>query len=235
MNQSRRNPTLLQANSRQVTSNQSHLHPRLTAVLGRHLATTFRKPAAAHNRAAFSRLMAQLSTAPRPQVLDSFCGTGHSTATLARRHPDHLVVGIDKSAERLGKHPVRGTDNYMLLQAGCEDIWQLLLQEGLAVDYHYLLYPNPWPKARHLQRRIHGHASFAWLMQLGGDIELRSNWQVYVEEFGCCAHVAGRRGRVARVPEGPALTLFEQKYRHSGHELWAFTANACRDQAGVIG
>jgi len=225
----------LQANSRQVASNQSHLHPRLTAVVRRHLTTTFRKPPALHNRAAFRRLLAQLNTTQRPLVLDSFCGTGHSTATLARRHPDHLIVGIDKSSERLGKHPPGSADNYILLQADCEDIWQLLVQEGLAVDYHYLLYPNPWPKARHLQRRIHGHASFPWLLQLGGRIELRSNWQVYVEEFGCCAHLAGCRGWVARVPEGSGLTLFEQKYRHSGHELWVFTANACRDETGVIG
>jgi tRNA G46 methylase TrmB len=225
----------LQANSQQVTSNQSHLHPRLSAVLRRHLATNFRKPAAAHSRAAFGRLMAQLNTAQRPLVLDSFCGTGHSTATLAQRHPDHLVVGIDKSSERLGKHPATRADNYLLLQADCADIWQLLLQEGLTVDYHYLLYPNPWPKAGHLQRRIHGHASFPWLLQLGGNIELRSNWQVYVEEFGCCAHLAGYRGRIARVPAGPDLTLFEQKYRHSGHDLWAFTTNACRDGISVIG
>lgn len=225
----------MQANSRQVTSNQRHLHPGLTAVVRRHLTTAFRKPAAAHSLAAFKGLMAQLKAAPRPLVLDSFCGTGHSTATLAQRHPDHLVVGIDKSSERLGKHPASAAGNYMLLQADCEDIWQLLVQEGLAVDYHYLLYPNPWPKARHLQRRIHGHGSFAWLLQLGGHIELRSNWQVYVEEFGLATHLAGCRGRVARVPDEPGLTLFEQKYRHSGHELWAFTGNACRDGTGVIG
>ena len=178
--------------------------------------------------------MAQLNAAPRPLVLDSFCGTGHSTETLARRHPDHLVVGIDKSSERLARHQAGPADNYLLLQADCEDIWQLLVQEQQAVDYHYLLYPNPWPKAKHLQRRVHGHGSFPWLLQLGnraspgraspGRIELRSNWQVYVEEFGLAMHLAGYRGRVTRVPAGPDLSLFEQKYRQSGHDVWAFTA-----------
>ena len=218
----------MQANSRQVSSNQHYLHPGLANLVGKHLGSVFRKPVAPHNLRAFKDLMTQVETAPRPLVLDSFCGTGHSTAILAQRHRDHLVVGIDKSAQRLGKHAAGSTDNYILLQADCEDIWQLLLQEGLVADYHYLLYPNPWPKARYLQRRIHGHASFAWLLQLGGRIELRSNWQVYVEEFGLAMHVAGYRGRVAKIPEGPDLTLFEQKYRLSGHDLWAFNGNASK-------
>lgn len=212
----------MSANSRQVSSNQLHLHPRLTAVVHRHLATAYRKPVAAHNRAAFQPLAEQLATSPRPLVLDSFCGTAHSTATLAQRHPGHLVVGIDKSAQRIGRHQAIAADNYLLLQADCEDIWQLLVQQGVKVDYHYLLYPNPWPKAKHLQRRIHGHGSFNWLVQLGGRLELRSNWQTYVEEFGLAMHLAGCRGRIARVAEEPAMSLFEQKYRQSGHELWSF-------------
>jgi len=217
----------LYASSRQVSSNQRHLHPRLPEVVHRHLRTTYRKPIAVHNRAAFEPLAEQLATSSRPLVLDSFCGTGHSTASLAQRHPEHLVVGIDKSSQRIDKHQAMAGGNYLLLQADCEDIWQLLLQQGITVDYHYLLYPNPWPKAKHLQRRIHGHGSFTWLVQLGGRLELRSNWQAYVEEFGLAMHLAGCRGRIARVAEGPpALSLFEQKYRQSGHGLWSFIGKA---------
>jgi tRNA (guanine-N7-)-methyltransferase len=218
----------LQANSRQVSSNQRHLHPGLAKLVEKHLGSDFRKPVATHNLRAFKALMTKLASSPRPIVLDSFCGTGHSTAILAQRHAGHLIVGIDKSAQRLGKHVAGPADNYILLQADCEDIWQLLLQEGLVADYHYLLYPNPWPKARYLQRRIHGHGSFVWLLQLGGRIELRSNWQVYVEEFGLAMHLAGYRGQIAKIPEEPDLTLFEQKYRLSAHDLWAFTGNAAK-------
>ena len=163
---------------------------------------------------------------PRPLVLDSFCGTGHSTAALAERHPGHLIVGVDKSAQRLAKHPHSPHDNYLLLQADCEDIWALLAGDGLLPDYHYMLYPNPWPKAAHLQRRIHGHPSFPLLLTLGGTLELRSNWQIYVEEFGCAMHLAGHHGRVLRLTDtGPNLSLFEQKYRNSGHDLWSYTAS----------
>jgi tRNA (guanine-N7-)-methyltransferase len=216
----------LQGNSLPVRSNQPHLHPRLAAVVCRHLQTTHQSVVSTHGLEAYSALTRALAEKPRPLVLDSFCGTGHSTIALAERHREHLIVGIDKSAHRLSKNPGSASDNYLLLQANCEDIWYLLARDGLQPDHHYLLYPNPWPKAAHLQRRIHGHASFPLLLQLGGQLELRSNWQVYVEEFGVALHLAGQRGRISQLAECETdLSLFEQKYRRSGHVLWSYTAS----------
>ena len=37
----------------------------------------------------------------RPVILDSGCGTGASTRKLANMHPQHLVIGVDRSAVRL--------------------------------------------------------------------------------------------------------------------------------------
>lgn len=245
----------MQTQSRQVVSNQLQPHPGLPALLRRHFGTVHRKPVAGHNVAAFGQLLRALEAKPRALVLDSFCGTGHSTAMLAKRHPQHLVVGIDKSATRLAKHPESCSANYLLLQADCEDIWQLLAESGLAVQYHYLLYPNPWPKAKHLQRRVHGHASFPLLLQLAaagppigevasrpdgaghgavGYIEVRSNWQLYVEEFGMATHLAGVRGAIARVTPDPPLTLFERKYHDSGHMLWRYTGSVRQGTAAGV-
>ena len=212
----------MQADSRPVTSNQQHIHPRLATLVRRYLATRHRKPVSGHNRQSFERLLEQLAQTPRPLVLDSFCGAGHSTAVLAQRHPDHLVVGIDKSSHRLAKHPKHAKKRYLLLQAECEDIWRLLLEEGIIPDYHYLLYPNPWPKAGHLQRRVHGNPAFRSLLELGGRVELRSNWQLYVEEFGVAMHLAGQRGTVLQLEPEEPISLFERKYQASGHTLWAY-------------
>lgn len=212
----------MQTDSSPVRSNQAWLHPRLGQVVQRHLATPWRKPVAPHNREAFAALAARQAADPRPLVLDSFCGTGRSTALLAARHPQHRVVGIDQSAHRLQRHVPGEPGDYLLLRGQCEDIWLLIAESTWRVDFHYLLYPNPWPKSAHLKRRIHGHPAFPLLAPLGGHIELRSNWDVYVEEFGMAMHMAGRRGAVQRihVPEG--LTLFEQKYQRSGHPLWRY-------------
>jgi tRNA G46 methylase TrmB len=216
-------------NSRRVSSTQQGIHPRLPSVLRRHLGTQDRTPIADHNRRAFETLWERLAAEARPLVLDSFCGTGYSTAQLAARHPDHLVVGIDKSAHRVARHRRVNDRDYLLLRAECEPLWTLLARSGTRLDYHYLLYPNPWPKPAQLRRRVHGHPAFAALLQLGGRLELRSNWQLYVEEFGVAAHLAGHPGRVSMLPAEGAdaadLSLFERKYRRSGHTLWRFRAD----------
>ncbi len=219
-------------NSRPVCSTQSGVHPRLPAVLHRHLTSPDRTPVSGHNRRAFERLAERLAHHAGPLVLDSFCGTGLSTARLARRHPDHLVLGIDKSASRIARHQGPDRDNCLILRAECEPLWTLLAAAGIRADYHYLLYPNPWPKPGHLQRRIHGHPAFAALLRLGGRVELRSNWQLYVEEFGVAMHLAGHPGLVSRLPgengEAGDLSLFERKYRRSGHDLWVYRADLDR-------
>lgn len=219
----------MQTLSNPVRSNQPHLHPKLTRVVERHLHTIDRTPVPQFSRDAYREVGQALGRHSHGLILDSFCGTGHSTALLAQHHPDHLVVGIDQSARRLQKHTTVDLDNYLLLRARCEDIWRLLVSDGITLEYHYLFYPNPWPKACHLQRRVHGHASFPLLTRLGGVLELRSNWQLYVEEFGLAMQLAGQTGYVGTVPGNePPLSLFEQKYRESGHPLWRYTCAIVR-------
>ena len=213
----------MQADSRPVISNQSGVNPELAVVVNKHRKTIWRKPPAEHNLQAFSRIRDWLSGNQQPLILDSFCGTGMSTQALAEAWPTHRVIGIDRSAHRLERHASRGEgSNYLLLQAECEPVWQLMAASGMRIARHYLLYPNPWPKSQHLKRRIHGHPGLMPLYQLGGAIELRSNWQLYVEEFGLALHLLGTHGSIAQVRVDKALTLIEAKYAKSGHALWQF-------------
>lgn len=214
----------MQANSREVHSPQNGPHPKLSAVVQKHLQSPSRKPVAEHNRAAFERLRAALADHGGPLVIDAFCGTGHSTAALALQHTDCLVVGIDQSDHRLTRHPESMPDNALLLRAQCEDIWRQLAQTGQRARYQYLLYPNPWPKSSHLQRRVHGSNAFTDLLTVGGALQLRSNWPLYLEEFGIALAIAGVTAVVARCEPQSPLTLFEAKYSASGHALWQLQA-----------
>ena len=207
-----------------MSTNQQGPHERLSEVVRRHLEHPDRRPLQADSRAAYAKL--EDARAGRPLVLDAFCGTGQSTALLASRHPNHLVVGIDQSFHRLDKHVRSAADNYLLLQARCEDIWRLLAEDGQRIAHHYIFYPNPWPKSAQLKRRVHGHPAFPLLATLGGHLELRSNWRLYVEEFALAMQLVGHAGALSQVPSnGADISLFEAKYRRSGHALWRFEVN----------
>lgn len=207
-------------NSLPVRSSQQFCHPGLGRLVARHLASENRRPPAPHNLDAFESVRSTVEMQARPLIFDSFCGTGQSTALLAEHHPDCLVIGIDKSAHRLAKHETAPADNYLLVQADCDDFWRLAAQAGWQLRYHFLLYPNPWPKPGQLKRRVHGSPHFPQLLALGGQVELRSNWQVYVEEFGTALVLAGNYPHIGCITPNNPLSLFEQKYLRSGHQLW---------------
>jgi tRNA (guanine-N7-)-methyltransferase len=206
--------------SPEVTSNQAFCHPRLGQLVYRHLRTNHQRAPAAHTLAAFNEIRDAVEQRGMPLVFDSFCGTGMSTAALAEKLPDRTVIGIDKSAHRLGKHANPASNTYLLVQADCGDFWRLALAAGWQLQEHYLLYPNPWPKSGQLKRRVHGSADLTTLLDLGGRVELRSNWQIYPEEFGIALALAGYHPHIAQIEPQEPLTLFEQKYLDSGHKLW---------------
>ncbi len=213
-------PRAMTGNSQPVHSTQQGCHEQLEALVLKHLENPSRRPPAAHTVSAFEAIREQVEASERPLVFDSFCGTGMSTALLAERLADCLVIGIDKSNYRLGKHREAERDNYLLVQADCGDFWRLAANHGWKLTAHYLLYPNPWPKPGQVKRRVHGSPDFIALLELGGEVELRSNWRVYAEEFALALATAGCTADCEPfTPEQP-LTLFERKYFESGHELW---------------
>lgn len=216
----------MHGNSRVVTSSQSGRHADLERTVRRHLAADFAKPIGAAAHEAYEVLLARWRAVGQPPlVFDSGCGVGDSTRLLAARHPAALVVGIDKSEDRLTRQkPDPLPVNALLLRADVVDLWRLAVADGLRLAQHYLLYPNPWPKVGHLQRRWHGHAVFPSLLALGGRLELRSNWRVYVEEFVAAAAIAGLgQTAVETIPLAELaapLTPFERKYHASGQPLF---------------
>lgn len=151
-----------------------------------------------------------------------------STAVLAAQHPEALVVGIDQSAGRLAKHQVLGHQNYFLLQAEAEAFWRCLVEAEIPLAAHWMLYPNPWPKASQLRRRVHGHGAFPLLAALGGQLEMRSNWQVYAAEFTQAAELIGLSGTLDTFTPDPPQTLFERKYHERGQTLWRFQGSFSR-------
>ncbi len=216
----------MQANSRVPTSAQTGIHAHLAALVDRHRAAPFRKPYADYNRAAFDASWKRREQAGSgmPLILDSGCGVGESSVALALTFPDHYIIGVDQSAARLARN-IAGKEklpsNLDLVRADLVDYWRLLRDISVRLTRHYLLYPNPWPKIGQLSRRWHGHAVFPAMLELGGRLECRSNWPIYVEEF-CFAVDRVTQHETVCEPyiTDCTLTPFERKYLDSGHALY---------------
>ena len=212
-------------NSRPVTSNQQAVHEHLDALVARHRQARFQKPVAPFNLTAFELADTWLSSSARPLILDSCCGVGASTRHLAAAFPDHLVIGVDRSADRLERNLGALPENALLVRADLVDFWRLALAAGWKPEQHFLLYPNPYPKKSDLKKRWHAHPVFPTLVALGGRLESRSNWPLYLQEMQQALAGYGVAACLEPLAVKQPLTPFERKYHLSGQALWRLTAN----------
>jgi len=217
----------MQSSSRKITSNQSGIHQDLQLIVERHIKNPFQKPITEFNKDAFKAAEPYYQRYQDNLILDSGCGVGESTFNLARAYPESFIIGIDQSASRINcNNDWELPDNALLLRADLVDFWRLAALSGWKLQHHFLLYPNPWPKKKHLQRRWHGHPVFPVLKQLGGVLELRTNWKIYAEEFSEAITLltGGDHHIQAWKPEKP-ITPFERKYQGSGQDLYRFNVD----------
>jgi tRNA G46 methylase TrmB len=221
--------------SKAIISNQEGVHEKLEEVVKRHLIHASKKPYQAHTKEAFAKMdvlvNAFLSANPEGEIiLDACCGVGQSTRILAKQNPQALVIGVDKSDHRINRN-VEGFDvvdgfsaeNYHLVRADLNDFYRLVKAANWPVSKHYILYPNPWPKSKHLQRRWHGSAVFPQMTSIGQQLILRSNWRIYLDEFQQAAKLVDLKGKIDSLPlvdSSLALTPFEAKYQASGQVCW---------------
>lgn len=212
----------------EITDAQVGIHKNLESVVAKHFKTANRKPIAAHTQNAFDAIKHDVEyyiKKDTPLLFDSFCGTAISTRLIAQKNPNALVIGIDRSAHRLSKDYKQSLpENALLVHAECADFWHLAVEAGWKLQKHYILYPNPYPKSKHLKRRVHAHPSYPTLLKLGGMVELRSNWNVYVEEFCKALEYAqmplARCYGIESIKVDEPLTLFEKKYKEAGQDLY---------------
>lgn len=212
-------------NSHIIESPQTGPHKRLQETVEKHIRCEFKKPFQQHNIVAFEQIESLISSSNAESlILDSCCGTGVSTFTLAQQNPTALVIGIDQSISRLTRNNEfrsKLPENCHFFRANCEDLWRLFVQHKIIFDKHNILYPNPYPKTEHLKRRWHGHPAFPYLKDLSSEIELRSNWKLYLEEFALAWQLlTNKKLALTELKIETPLTLFEKKYQESGQKLW---------------
>ena len=217
----------MQQPARSISTNQTGIHQNLQKVVTRQLLSVSQRPLSSHTQQAFEEAINWLGKWQGELILDSCCGVGESTVNIALAHPNARVIGIDKSALRTDKHQAYAStlQNYLVLRADLNDFLRLLVINEKKLSKHYLLYPNPYPKSAHLQRRWYATSALKDILELGGILEVRSNWQLYIQEFSAALTIAHISNEIELFACKHAITPFERKYWQSGQSSWQLLAN----------
>jgi len=199
-----------------IFSNQESIHKNLIHVCLKHIHSQYKRPLSKQQADSFEQMSALVKKQSRPLILDSGCGNANSSILLAQKYPEHLVIGIDKSIHRLKTASNREIipQNCATFQIDYFDAWMQMSQANWKIDKHFIFYPNPWPKAEHLKRRIYAHPVFSSMLNLSPYLEIRSNWYTYLLEAALSIEVRmDRKLQIQRIGDEEPISAFENKYK----------------------
>jgi len=152
-------------------------------------------------------------------------GAGEHLAWQALRNPETLMIGCEVYrngiAALLGQIERQNISNIRIWPDDARDLMDRLPDGSIARAF--LLFPDPWPKSRHAERRFVGRAnldSLARLLAPGAEFRLASDDAVYLDwikdhlpAHPAFAPVSGE----SRPADWPA-TRYEQKALGQGRE-----------------
>ncbi len=162
-----------------------------------------------------------------PLEVDLGCGDGSFLAALAERNPERDFLGVERLAGRWRgasrKIGQRQLSNARILRFDILHAVQHLLPRE-SVDVFHLLFPDPWPKRRHQNRRVVSEEflrATARVLVPHGELLIATDQADYFAEMermarGVPIFTARRVGQVEALPS----TTFEERFRESGMEIY---------------
>lgn len=155
--------------------------------------------------------------------VDLGCGDGTYLAQLASAMPEHDFLGVERLLGRVRstsfKLTHRRLTNARVVQADTVRAVTDLLSPG-SVDVFHVMFPDPWPKRRHQNRRLLNERFLELMhraLRLSGGVRIATDHAEYFHEI--CAAVARRSelfSQEADLPSAIAISTFEQRYRDAG-------------------
>ena len=219
----------------EIETNQLSEHEDVLKLAEKASTTVYQRPYAQHTLDAFEKLQEESLQYYGHLVLDACCGVGESSLYLAEMYPDVLIVGVDKSLTRLRKHAhyqdksKKKPHNLLLLRADMFDLWRLLStavgKNELNVKKQFIFYPNPYPKKSQVGKRWHASPVMPHILKVSRNLECRSNWLIYLQEFQKVLTFYGLASQISEV-EGAFVSPFERKYRQSEQRCWQLMTEA---------
>ena len=172
---------------------------------------------------------------PSPCWLEIGFGAGEHIAWQAAQNPNTLMIGCEVYrngvAALLGQIERQKISNIRIWPEDARDLMDRL-PDG-AIARAFLLFPDPWPKSRHAERRFIGRAnldSLARILEPGAEFRLASDDSVYLDWVSehLPAHPAFEpvEGAADRPADWPP-TRYEQKALRQGRHPSYFRYRRC--------
>ena len=174
----------------------------------------------------------------RPIHIEIGMGKGQFITRLAKENPDINYIGIEKYSSvlvrALDKREELETDNLMFVRMDAEDITSYFTENEIAKIY--LNFSDPWPKARHAQRRLTSVSFFVRygkIISTGGRVEFKTDNQdlfdfslEQVEEAHGWELSAYTRDlhKDITMNRGNIMTEYEEKFSAQGNPICKFIA-----------
>jgi tRNA (guanine-N7-)-methyltransferase len=121
---------------------------------------------------------------PSPLILEIGFGGGEHLVAQAAAHPEARFIGVEPFlngvASCLRHIEESGVANVRLHQGDARDVITRLPDASL--DLCYILFPDPWPKARHHKRRLIQLAfldELARALKPGAELRFATDWADY--------------------------------------------------------
>lgn len=160
-----------------------------------------------------------------PVLLDIGSGTGEMTAALAAADPARDVLAVEVHtpgvASLLRLTEATGLRNVRVAEGDAVVVLRDMLA-ARSLDEVRVLFPDPWPKARHHKRRLVSPSFVALVarrLRSGGRLHVATDWPHYAEQMleVCAADACFDSAVVSRPPR--PVTRFEQRALDAGRTV----------------
>jgi tRNA (guanine-N7-)-methyltransferase len=164
-----------------------------------------------------------------PLELDLGSGDGRFLLAMAQRYPERNFLGVERLLGRVRKVCRRaartGVGNVRVLRLETSYVVKWLLPHGAFTRIH-LLFPDPWPKKKHEERRLvtpEFAQAAAALLAPGGEFLFKSDHPNYFAEAATVLRQAGLFEECAWTRESfPYFeTDFERRWKSEGKAIEA--------------